>query len=162
MPIGFTSASAPGTTARAIAPVAGVLLIAMAVILAAGVTTATLDAPDEPAPTALLSLSADGDRIAITHEAGDPVEVDELTVRVRVNDEPLARQPSIPFFSAAGFQPGPTGPFNAASNDDEWSVGEVASFRIAGTNDPTPAAGDRVEVRLVVRGRLLVSLDARA
>ena len=162
MSIEIPSVSAPGTAARAIAPVAGVLLIAMTVVLAAGVTTAALDAPEEPAPTAVLSLSADGDRIAITHKAGDPIDVDELTVRVRVNDEPLARQPSIPFFSAAGFRPGPTGPFNAASADGEWSVGEVASLRIAGTNDPTPAAGDRVEVRLVVRGRLLVSLDAEA
>lgn len=161
MPIGFHPVSTPGTTARAVAPIAGVLLIAMAVVLAAGVTTATLDAPAEPAPTVALSLSVDGDRVAITHDAGDPIDVDEVTVRVRVNDESLARQPSVPFFSAAGFHPGPTGPFNAAS-DDEWSVGETTSFRIAGTNDPTPTAGDHVEVRIAVGGRLLMSLDAGA
>ncbi|WP_262488559.1 type IV pilin N-terminal domain-containing protein [Halorubrum aquaticum] len=138
------------------------LLVAMTVVLAVGVTAATtIDPPAEPAPTAMVSMEVEGDRITLTHDGGDPIAVDDLSVRVSVNGEPLARQPPVPFFSAAGFRPGPTGAFNAAS-DDEWVVGGSASFRIAGTNDPHVAPGDRVEVRLAVRERPVATLEATA
>ncbi|WP_418284355.1 type IV pilin [Halorubrum sp. DTA46] len=140
------------------APVAGVLLLAITVVLAGGVVTAALDRPAEPAPSASLSLSAVDDRIAIDHRGGDALDADELTVRVRVDGEPLARQPSVPFFSTAGFRPGPTGPFNAAS-DDRWRVGETASFRVAGTNDPTLAPGRTVTVSISVDDRPVATLE---
>ncbi|WP_418281367.1 type IV pilin [Halorubrum sp. DTA98] len=144
---------------RGTAPIGVVLLVAIAVVLAAGLAAATLDAPAEPAPTASLSLSVEGDRIELRHRAGDPIHIEEATIHVRVDDEPLDRQPPVPFFSAAGFRPGPTGPFNAAS-DDVWKPGEAASFAVAGTNDPTLEPGRTVEVRLSARGRQIVTLDA--
>ncbi|MES3161424.1 MAG: type IV pilin [Halorubrum sp.] len=146
------------SSGRALAPLAGVLLVAVTVLLAVGVTAAAFDAPPDPAPTTVVSLSASEDRLTLTHRGGAPIDVRELTVRVWVNGEPLARQPAVPFFSAAGFRPGPTGSFNAASGD-EWVVGDEVSFRIAATNDPTPAPGDRVEVRLSVRGQPLAALE---
>ena len=145
-------------SARGIAPVAGVLLLAITVVLAGGVVTAAIDAPAEPAPTASLSLSATDDRIAVTHRGGDALDASELDLRVRVDGEPLARQPPVPFFSAAGFHPGPTGAFNAAT-DGDLRVGESASFRVAGTNDPTLEPGRTVTVEVSVDGRPVATLE---
>lgn len=147
-----------GPSDRGLAPVAGVLLLAITVVLAGGVVTAALDAPAEPAPSAALSLSAVDDRIAIAHRGGDALDASELSVRVRVDGEPLDRQPPVPFFSAAGFRPGPTGAFNAASAD-RWRVGGTASFRVAGTNDPTLEPGRTVTVEIAVDGRPVATLE---
>ena len=79
-----------GRSDRALAPVAGVLLLAITVVLAGGVVTVALGAPAdtaEPAPTTSLSLSATGDRIALSHRGGDPLNASELDVRVSVDDE---------------------------------------------------------------------------
>jgi FlaG/FlaF family flagellin (archaellin) len=145
---------------RAIAPVAGVLLLAITVVLAGGVVTVTLGAaePVEPAPMASLSLSATDDRITVAHRGGDALNASELGIRVSVDGEPLARQPPVPFFSAAGFHPGPTGAFNAASGD-EWLPGASASFRVAGTNDPTLKPGRTVVVEVSVDGRPVAELE---
>ncbi|WP_232745124.1 type IV pilin [Halorubrum aethiopicum] len=152
----------PRRSTRALAPLAGLLLVAVTVLLAVGVTAATtLDSPAEPSPTTMISMEVEGDRITVTHDGGDPIPVDEMAVRVGVNGEPLARQPPVPFFSAAGFKPGPTGAFNAAS-DGEWVVGGSASFRIAGTNEPLIEPGDRVELRLSVREQPIATLEATA
>ncbi len=140
------------------APVAGVLLLAITVVLAGGVVTAALDAPAEPAPTTSLSLSATDDRVTVTHRGGDALDANDLRVRVRVDGDPLARQPPVPFFSAAGFRPGPTGAFNAAS-DDTWRVGGTASFRVAGTNDPVLEPGRTVTVDITVDGRPVATLE---
>ena len=141
------------------APVAGVLLIAITVVLAGGVATAALDGPSaSPPPSAVLSLSATDDRIALEHRGGDPIDVSAVTVRVSVDGEPLDRQPPIPFFSASGFRPGPTGPFNAAS-DDTWRTGETATFRVAGTNDPTLEPGRRVSVEITAEGGPVADLE---
>ena len=148
-----------GSIDRGLAPVAGVLLLAITVILAGGVVAAVITAaPAEPAPTASLSLSAVDDRVTMTHRGGDALDPSELTVRVRVDGEPLARQPPVPFFSAIGFRPGPTGPFNAAS-DDRWRVGESASFRVAGTNAPSLEPGRTVAVDLSVDGNRVATLE---
>lgn len=147
---------------RATAPIGVILLVAIAVVLAAGVGTATFDAPDEPAPTASVSLSVEGDRIELRHQAGDPISVAELDVHVRIDGEPLDHQPPVPFFSTTGFKPGPTGPFNAASAD-RWYPGEAASVRVAATtNEPVPEPGSTVEVRLSVRDRPIVTVEAVA
>ncbi|TKX53986.1 MULTISPECIES: type IV pilin [Halorubrum] len=141
------------------APVAGVLLIAITVVLAGGVATAALGGPSPTVPpSAVLSLSATDDRIAIDHRGGDPIDVAAVTIRVSVDGEPLDSQPPVPFFSAAGFHPGPTGPFNAAS-DDTWRVGQTASFRVAGTNDPTLAPGKTVTVRITTDGQPVATLE---
>ena len=80
-------------------------------------------------------------------------------VIVRVDGDPLRHQPPVPFFSARGFRPGPTGPFNAAA-DPTWTVGERASVRLASTNHPRIVAGARVTVELRYDGRRLTTLTA--
>ncbi|GAB7010185.1 hypothetical protein JCM31271_21280 [Halorubrum trueperi] len=137
------------------------LLLAITVVLAGGVVAAAIDEPPDPAPTAMLSLSATDDRIAIAHRGGDDLDANELTVRVRIDGEPLVRQPSVPFFSAAGFRPGPTGAFNAASGD-ALRAGDSTSFRVAGTNAPTLEPGRTVAVDVTVDGRPVASLEAVA
>ncbi|RLM71464.1 type IV pilin [Halorubrum sp. Atlit-8R] len=141
------------------APVAGVLLIAITVVLAGGVAAAALDGPSATVPpSAVLSLSATDDRIAVTHRGGDPIDVTAVRVRVSVDGEPLDEQPPLPFFSAAGFHPGPTGPFNSAG-DDTLRVGETAAFRVADTNDPTLEPGRRVTVEITADGRPVATLE---
>jgi hypothetical protein len=141
--------------ARAYAPVAAVLLVAVTVVAAAGVFAFVPSLPGEPPERRGVAAEAAGDgTVALTLLSGPAVDAGRLDVRVEVDGEALARQPPVPFFSAAGFVSGPTGAFNAAS-DDDWRVGETVTFRVAGTNDPVPAAGDRVRVELRVRGRLV-------
>ena len=142
------------------APVAGVLLIAITVVLAGGVAAAALDGPSATVPpSAALSLSATDDRIAIDHRGGDPIDVSAVTVRVSVDGEPLDEQPPVPFFSAAGFHPGPTGAFNSAGGDT-LRVGETATFRVADTNDPTLEPGRRVTVEITADGQPVATLEA--
>mgnify|MGYP006269812607 FL=1 len=161
----FLSVRAPSRTdsiggekCRALTPVAGVLLLAITVVLAASVVTVAIGAPPEPAPTTALSLSATDDRITITNQAGDALDADELSVRVRVDGEPLDRQPPVPFFSAKGFHPGPTGAFNAATAGD-FAVGESASFRVAATNDPALEPGRTVAVTVSADGLPVARLE---
>ncbi len=147
---------------RGVAPIGVVLLVAVAVVLAAAVATMALGMttalPDGSATTAAVDVTADGDRLTLTHRSGDRIDVRELDVRIRVDGEPLANQPPVPFFSATGFKPGPTGPFNAASNDD-WTAGESASLTVAATNDPAFRPGRTVEVRLIVDGRTVTTAE---
>jgi hypothetical protein len=114
-------------------------------------------APATVAPT----LAVEGDRLVLTHRGGEAVDVRPLEVIVRVDGEPLAHQPPVPFFSARGFRPGPTGPFNAAA-DPRWEPGERASVRVASTNRPSVVAGARVTVELRRGGRRLAVLSATA
>jgi len=107
------------------------------------------------------TLAVDGDRLVLTHRAGEPVDVRRLDVVVRVDGDPLRHQPPVPFFSAQGFRPGPTGPFNAAA-DPTWEVGERASVRLASTNRPQVVAGARVTVTLRYDGQRLVVISATA
>ena len=136
------------------------LLVAITVVLAGGVAAAALGGPSATVPpSAVLSLSATDDRIAIEHRGGDPIDVAAVTVRVSVDGEPLDEQPPVPFFSAAGFRPGPTGAFNAAS-DDTLRAGETATLRVADTNDPTLDPGRRVTVEVTADGRPVATLEA--
>lgn len=143
--------SAPVDTDRAVSPVlAVVLLVGLTVMVAALVGTFLFGqaaALDGPAPRATFSIDAAGDTISIVHERGDAVAVGPLRVEVAVDGEPLARQPPVPFFAAAGFEGGPTGPFNPSS-DGNWTAGERASFRVAGTNAPAPEPGAELTVDL--------------
>lgn len=141
--------------------VAAILLVGVTVVVAAGVGTVLLGqaaALDDPAPRASLSLSAAGDRVSLVHETGDALDVRDLRLRVAVNGTALARQPPVPFFSARGFRPGPTGPFNSAS-DPAWTAGETASFRVADTNRPTLRPGARVTVEVYDGDVLVASLS---
>ena len=136
---------------RGVAPVIGtVLLVAIVVVAGAlvGGVTLGVSAP-EAGPQASIDATVDPatDRVMLVHEGGESLDVEALSVQVTIDGEQLDRQPPVPFFSAAGFRPGPTGPFNAAA-DPAWKAGERASFRIAATNDPTIDPGDSVTIRI--------------
>lgn len=135
--------------ARAVSPVIGVVLVtALAVITAAAVATAVPTALDDPTPVVAFDIDADASgEIRIEHRGGDALEGDSIRVRVEVDGEPLDRQPPVPFFSAPGFESGPTGVFNSATSG-VWRAGETASFTVAETNDPTLSTGSTVRVRL--------------
>ncbi|SFF81809.1 Protein of unknown function [Halopelagius inordinatus] len=159
-------------SARALSPVVGVvvlvgLTVAVAAVVGAGAVAfapedaATDRSRGQPSAGVALSLTADGDTATLTHEAGRPLSVRRLRVRVEVDGTPLRHQPPVPFFSARGFRSGPTGPFNAAS-DGTWSVGERASFAVAGTNDPALEAGRTVTVTVYDGNRRVARLSAVA
>lgn len=153
---------APHRSDRGVSPVvAVVLLVGVTVVVAAAVGTALLGqaaALGDPAPRASLSITASGDRISVVHESGDALDVRDLRLRISVNGTPLTHQPPVPFFSARGFEPGPTGPFNSAS-DPAWTAGEVASVRVAETNQPTIRPGAPVTVDLYDGDALVTSLS---
>jgi FlaG/FlaF family flagellin (archaellin) len=165
--------SPPPRTDRGVSPVAGVLLVALVVGLAAatmGAVFALADASggtsgrggvggDAP-PRASLSVVATGQTLSFTHHGGDALDVRRLRLVVAVDGDPLAHQPPVPFFSARGFRSGPTGPFNSAT-DPRWTAGETATLRIAGTNRPTLSSGDVVSVRVFADGALVARLSAR-
>jgi FlaG/FlaF family flagellin (archaellin) len=140
-----------GTDRRATSAVVGVaLLVLVTAILAAGVGTAVFGTvPEEPPPQTRLSLSVEGDQLRVAHEGGDTLDVEEIELRIAVNGTRLTHQPPVPFFSATGFEPGPTGPINSAS-DSEWAVGEVGTLTLAGTNSPEIASGATVRVVVIV------------
>ncbi|WP_134668410.1 type IV pilin [Halorussus marinus] len=150
---------------RAVSPVLGVVcLLVVTVVLAAAVGTAALGTTlptDRPTAAVDLRVDAGADRLALVHRAGEALDVRALSVRILIDGDPLDRQPPVPFFSARGFVSGPTGPFNPAA-DPRWSVGERASLRIAGTNAPTIAPGERVAVEFLVEGVVVAEASARA
>lgn len=147
-------------SARATSPVVGVaLLTAVTVVAAAAVGSAVVVDPPRPAPTASFDAAADASgEIRVTHRGGDPVDPGALRVRVRVDGDPLAHQPPVPFFSARGFESGPTGPFNSATGA-EWHAGETGSFRVASTNEPVLQPGATVELRLYVDDQRIGMLE---
>lgn len=146
---------------RATAPVIGGLLMIALTLIVATVAASTLfgfDSTPEPAPPAAVDLSVDGTTLRFTHESGEPLDVQALSVRISVDGEPLAEQPPVPFFSASGFEPGPTGPFNTAS-DSEWEVGETTTLTVAGTNSPTLEEGSTVSVRITTETGSVIRID---
>lgn len=157
---------APDST-RATATVAVALLLALAVVAAGSVGAVLVDRAastaesSSPAPAVALSLSVEGDRLVLAHEGGEVLDARRLRVVVRVDGTALAHQPPVPFFSATGFEPGPTGPFNVAA-DPGWTAGESAGFAVAGTNDPSLDAGSRVTVSLHRDGTPVATLTATA
>lgn len=136
---------------RAVAPVVGVpLLVAVTVALATVAGAGVVGTPAIPgAPTqATFEASADtSGEIRVVHTGGDAIDPEDLALTVRVDGDPLAFQPPVPFFSARGFESGPTGVFNSATGG-EWGAGEAASLRVAGSNEPTLTAGATVTVRI--------------
>lgn len=150
---------------RATSPVIGIVcLLVVTAVLAGVVGTAALgtSVPDAP-PTAAIDLQADADANGLTfvHRGGDVLDVRDLSLRVRVNGTALDAQPPVPFFSARGFRPGPTGPFNSAT-DPHWEAGERASVELAGTNDPTLAPGAHVTVKITASESVVAEVEATA
>lgn len=150
---------------RGLSPVVGtVLLVAVTVTLAGLAGAVVLDSdPGESPPYARLSATADAgsDQIVLTHEGGDTISSEELTVRVSVDGEQLAHQPLVPFFAARGFSGGPTGPFNPSA-DPNWSAGETASFELASTNAPLIDPGSTVTVTLVTKHGTVAEIETKA
>lgn len=142
---------------RAISPVLGSVILALIAVALAGILMTSVGTASLAHDPAFVTLSADASAdgtVTLTHENGDPIHVDRITVTVTVDGTELATQPPVPFFSTAGFEPGPTGPFNSAA-DPEWTVGEQASFTVADTNTPTLEPGDEVLVELYEDGHPL-------
>lgn len=129
------------------------IAVALAGVLMTSVGTASL-AQSDPAFVTISADAAPDGTITLTHENGDPIDVERVVVEVTVDGTKLEKQPPVPFFSTAGFEPGPTGPFNSAA-DPEWSVGEQASFTIAGSNEPSLEPGDELVVELYEDGHPL-------
>lgn len=148
---------------RALSPVIGCLLLTAITVTGAVIVGAAVAVePPSPAPAASFDAEADADgTVRLTHRGGAAIDPESLRVRVRVDGEPLATQPPVPFFSARGFESGPTGPFNSATAGN-WRAGQTASFRIAGTNDPIPYAGASVEIRLYADGHEIAELTVIA
>lgn len=152
---------------RALSPTLGTLLllaitVALAAVLATTLGTAAIGAPLEAGDgpeLARLSATAEADgTITLTHEAGDPIDLEATTVSVTVDGTPLETQPPVPFFSTTGFEPGPTGPFNSAT-DNTWRVGERGSFTIAGSNEPAIEPGRTITVELTRDGRPVAAVE---
>lgn len=149
---------------RAVSPAIGTITLLLLTILLSAIVGTTvvgsagLGSAAETSPVAISATADDEGRIALTHEGGPPVDVGGVTVRVTVDGEPLERQPPVPFFSASGFAPGPSGAFNSAS-EDRWAVGEQTSFRVAGTNSPALTAGATVRVKIIEEDRVLASAE---
>lgn len=154
----------PTSGRRGVSPLVGVVLLVAITVAIAAVVAASVGAWSlEPAaPTAAFVLEVDADgAVRIEHVTGDAIDVTALTVRVEVDGDPLSNQPPVPFVGAEGFGGAPTGPFNGKA-EPRWVPGERAGFDIAGTNEPTVEAGDRVTVRLVVDGRTIAELSTTA
>lgn len=150
---------------RAISPIVGtVFIVAITVALATAVGAAVIALPGEPTLVPMVGISAtaapDG-TISLTIDAGEPLDVRALDLVIAVDDQPLTEQPPVPFFSAAGFYSGPTGPFNAAA-DPRWEPGERAALRVAATNAPPIAEGSRVRIAVVVDGRTVAEVEVTA
>lgn len=149
---------------RGVAPVTGVvLLVFVTVTLAAVVGSSVAATPQEPPPMAKFSVSADAadDRITVVHRGGDAITPAEIRLVVEIDGERLAHQPPVPFFATRGFEPGPTGPLNSAS-DGQWRAGERATFRLAATNDPDLEAGATVSVTVATDRSVVGVAETRA
>lgn len=145
------------TGPRGVAPVVGVLALVLVTVTLALVVGTALPSPDiEESPSAGLSVTvvASEDRVALTHEGGDTLDVSAVTLQIEVDGTPLAEQPPVPFFAADGFESGPTGPFNSRS-PDSWRAGETGSVRLATTNTPMVTPGLPVTVTLTTEGAVI-------
>lgn len=139
---------------RAISPVlATPLLVGVTVVLAAVLGAVAMEfTPPEPADHRSLSANATTDgTIRIVHKTGSEIDLQEASVVIAIDGEELDHQPPVPFFSASGFQPGPTGAFNVAT-DHVLEPGGTAGLTLAGTNDPDLVAGATVTIRFVEDG----------
>ncbi|MCU4926437.1 type IV pilin [Halobacteria archaeon AArc-dxtr1] len=162
---GLTAADRQPASEPAVSPVVGVVVLVVVTVLLAGALAVAMSAvpseADPPTATFGVSVDANADQFVFEHRGGDAVDVASLSVEVTVDGEALRYQPPVPFFSAQGFESGPTGPFNP-SGSTEWSAGAHAGFSLAGTNAPRIEPGDRVTVAFVVDGHRIAELVATA
>ena len=156
--------AAPTDTDRALSPALGAVVLVGITVATATVLGAVLfgqaAALGSSPPTATFDVAAEDDRITLSHEGGDAVDVHALRLRISVDGDPLTHQPPVPFFAAEGFHGGPRGAFNHET-DDEWAVGETTTLRVAATNDPALEAGARLTVELFYGDHRFASLSTR-
>ena len=132
------------------------------VVLAATVGVMALGFAPSSEPVGPVALSADATadgRITITHRSGPAINLTDASIVIEIDGEALDHQPPVPFFSATGFEPGPTGAFNDAG-DTVLEPGERASLEVAGTNDPTPTEGATVTIRFARDGTQVAVVEA--
>ncbi|ADD04958.1 DUF1628 domain protein [Natrialba magadii ATCC 43099] len=150
---------------RAVNPVIGTIaLLALTCLLVAVLAVIVSGwSLGGPAPVATFDLSADAETgtLSFEHTAGDPLDVEDLSLHVTVDGTELEYQPPVPFVGAEGFNGSPEGPFNAKS-ESLWGVGEQASVTIAETNDPVLESGSTVRVVVVVEGTQIGELESVA
>ncbi|MCQ4334006.1 type IV pilin N-terminal domain-containing protein [Natronomonas sp. F2-12] len=148
---------------RGLSPVIGVVcLVGLTVGLAAVVGLAVpTDVASEPTVAAFDASVEPTGELRMTHRGGDPIDPGAIDLEIRIDGDPLERQPPVPFFSAGGFESAPKGAFNSARTEP-WRTGETASLRIAETNEPTIEAGDTVVIRLTVDGYSVAELETTA
>ncbi|UWG46634.1 hypothetical protein HSRCO_2889 [Halanaeroarchaeum sp. HSR-CO] len=155
--------TASPATDRGVSPAIGTITLVLLTILLAAVGTSVvgstpLDTASPPQSVAISATADDTGRITVSHRGGPPIDVESTTLHVSVDGRPLATQPPVPFFSTSGFEPGPTGAFNSAS-DPRLRVGDTASFTVAGTNAPAVTVGSTVEVQVLRDDRVLASAE---
>ncbi len=154
---------------RGIAPIVAtacllVIVVAIGAIAGGAILGIGSQALTATPQQAVITAEADADtgEIELRHEQGAPLDVDRLQVRILVDGQPLAEQPPVPFFSAAGFRSGPEGPFNPAA-DQRWGVGERASLQVAQTtNNPSLTPGAHIKIELYLDSQQLTTATARA
>ncbi|XVH30316.1 type IV pilin [Haloferacaceae archaeon DSL9] len=144
-------------SSRGLSPlVGGVVLLVVVVGLGVTVAAFTLELGGGLDPAVVhpqpIELTATENVLTLVHRGDEPIDVRRLRLRIEIDGSPLAHDPPVPFFSATGYNAGPTGAFNAET-DPLWRPGEATSLRIATTNDPYPERGDTVTVRLFFDGR---------
>lgn len=142
---------------RAVSAVIGVvLLVAVTVVFSVTVFAAVDQGLTEPAPTVSLTVSADAttDSIQLSHQGGDELDVTEIDLSISIDGEELRYQPPVPFFAAEGFESGPVGAFNSAS-DSTFRAGETTSITLATTNTPQLQHGATVTVQITTRSSVL-------
>lgn len=147
-------------TDRAVSSVVGVVMLtAITVVAATAIGTAVVADPPESPPMVRFQTDADATgEIRLTHCGGESLDPDAIRLRLYVDGEPLAEQPPVPFFAARGFESGPSGPFNVAT-DGRWRVGQTATLRVAETNAPSLTEDARLEVRLYVDKKQIAFLQ---
>lgn len=153
-------------TRRALSPVIGTVLVLVVTLLVAGAAGASLldmASLEEPPEPVSLSASAESETNTITlvHEAGPPLDVRDLDIKIVIDGRPLFHQPPIPFVGARGFAGAPSGPFNAAA-DPAWTAGESASVRLADTNRPLLDDGESVSVVVFEGDHKLLEVETTA
>lgn len=149
---------------RATSSVVGVaLLVAITVVGAATVGLAVESTPNESPELASFELVADANTnsLSLTHQGGDPIDLTETTIHVEIDGQALETNPPVPFFAAAGFKSGPSGPFNIAS-PDTWRPGETGRVQVASTNNPQLSRGSTVTVQIVADGTEIAKVSDRA
>jgi flagellin-like protein len=145
---------------RAVAPVIGVVLfVAVTVVLAAVVGAFAIGVGDAGnAPEAAITADRNGNEINLTHHSGDPLDVNELTIRIFIDGEPLEKQPDVPAYGSDGFND-LSGAFHAWGTQP-WKAGATASLKIAGNNAPQPSAGSQVTVKIYSEGEAVATARA--